>query len=226
MSRVLKAIVFVFTVVLVVVIPAGVAKAADLRVEIEASDLTIGETLLLSAVGYAFGWDTDVLVQYRSETGTALGAVTLIHVAEETGIAPERIVGERRKGRSWDEIIEASLPPGLRKKGPNHPGRARQEAKLRAGLDAYEVETTARLLAEYYAVQVDDIYVWIDAGLALEEVSLSLNFAARLRRDPEEIVFHRRQGRSWEWIAHQYGVRLDTLVEVVPPAWGRTRVGR
>lgn len=187
----------------------GVGHAeSSLSISLAEKDLGPGQTLLLGTVGAAFDLDADVLLTYQSKTGSVEGAVTVAYTSNASGMDADTIVNEREHGTSWDEIAgKHNLPPGLRKKSRGHPGLKRHLA----GSDPYEGAVTIQFLAEYYDAGTSDLYAWLDSGLTIEDVALTLNLSSIRRLDPDDVVTLRMRGLTWERIASRYDISIDRL---------------
>lgn len=219
MSPVRRSVLIVLRLAALLIIPCSIPALAAGSFSLTASELTMAEALLLGAVGYAFNLDTDVVLHYRTHLGTAEGTVTLAYVSQATGYPSDILITARKNGMAWEDIVASALPPGLRNKPADHPGRMRHEARIRQGVDPYEYEITVRFLAEYYAVEGTMLESWLAVGISLDDLALSLNLAARVGVDPNDILRLRRNSVEWEWkwLAARYGITLHLLHEPVPP---------
>lgn len=186
--------------------------AASISFSFKASDLDLGDALLVGAAALFFGLDSQASVQYRAETGSATSAVSLFYVAGESQSSPDTIVMERKRGHGWGAVAKGKkIPPGLVGKWKSEKDTARYVDK------DFETGLNIRFLSTYYGITEDTIVVWVRQGLPVTEVALCLNLAARSRAKPATIVSARLKGDSWIQLSARHKVSIDLIKQPVPP---------
>ncbi|HHW14026.1 MAG TPA: hypothetical protein GXX28_03710 [Firmicutes bacterium] len=141
------------------------------------------------------------------------------YVASWADVPVERIIELRRSGHRWVEIVERyRLPAEFRGHTViiTEPGHGRGRKKVKQVFVTYTDEeferfVFVRFLEEYYAVPRATIVVWLDRGLSLHDIFLSVNLATRLRVQPDVIIRYRLAGEPWDYIARRYRVSVVEL---------------
>lgn len=162
-------------------------------------------------------WST-VIVQ-RPQPADPWDDLPVWYVASWADVPVERIIELRRSGRRWVEIVERyRLPSEFRGHTViiTEPGHGRGRKKVKRVFVAYtdqefERFVSIRFLEEYYAVPRATIVVWLDRGLSLHDIFLSVNLATRLRVRPDVIIRYRLAGEPWDYIARRYRVSVVDL---------------
>ncbi|MDI3280923.1 MAG: hypothetical protein QJR13_06105, partial [Bacillota bacterium] len=139
--------------------------------------------------------------------------------AAESGSTPDQVIVLRRQGLGWGEIAHRyGLPEHYR-------GRWMVQAKGRKKVRVFvvypdrdfELFVFRRFMWEYYGVPEEVIVIWLDRGLAPEEIFLAVNLACRARVQPVTVLELRWRGEDWEALARRYQVKYEELGVPVPP---------
>lgn len=146
------------------------------------------------------------------------------YVASYADVPVERIVELRRSGRSWVQIAERyRLPEEFRGRtviiteSPagkfKYKNKGKRDHRTFVVYDDREFERFifVRFLEEYYAVPRATVVVWLDRGLSIHDIFLSVNLATRVRTRPDVIIRYRLSGEPWERIARRYRVAVVDL---------------
>jgi hypothetical protein len=143
-------------------------------------------------------------------------------VASYADVPVERIMELRQAGRDWVEIVDYyRLPQEFRGRQvimiETPSGKVKVKVrKIRPVFVAYSDEeferfVFVRFLEEYYSVPRTTVVVWLNRGLSLQDVFLSVNLATRVRVQPETVIRRRLVGEPWEVIARRYRVDVAEL---------------
>lgn len=199
-------------VLLVSLLGSSAHASVSVSVSFTKKDADLGDALLLGAAALFFGMDSDVSLQYRSQTGSATSTVSLFYVAAESQSVPDVIVAERKRGNAWGALAKGKkIPPGL-------------VGKWKSGKDPFalsdrdfETGLNVRFLTTYYAVPEDSVVIWLNRGISVPDLALCLNLATRARVAPDVIVSARLKGNSWTQLSTRYKVSLELIGQPVAP---------
>lgn len=167
---------------------------------------------------------TQVIVQAGPRPADPWSDLPVWYVASYADVPVERIIALRRSGHRWVQIVERyRLPEEFRGRvvyvteGPSGKGKAKGHYKKPKRVfvaysdQEFERFVFIRFLEEYYAVPRTTVIVWLDRGLSLQDVFLSVNLSARVRVKPDVIIKYRLSGEPWEVIARRYRVAVVDL---------------
>jgi hypothetical protein len=183
----------------------------SISISINVPDANLGELLLVGAAALFFDLDVDVALEYRTEVKSAESSISLMVLSKESDIPPKKLIEEKKKGRGWGAIAQGKMPPGLAKKW-------KLDSDLLTG-DDDEFETTMviQFLSSYYDIPNTTVYTWLEWGLPVVDIALSLNLAHRAQAQVTTIVNYRLEGYSWSQIASHYKIPVSLLQEPVEP---------
>lgn len=182
------------------------------KVTFDLAEADIGDALLLGAAALFFDVDTQINLRYRDELGSSTASISLYYMSGESQQAPEKIIIERKKGAGWGALAKGKVPPGLAKKWGLDPDL------LSKNDDRIQRDLTIHFLSSYYQVPQEEIYIWFDKGLSIQDVAVSINLARKVKVSPSLIVEYRSKGQTWSQISAKYNVSLESLKEPVEPS--------
>jgi uncharacterized protein (DUF433 family) len=142
------------------------------------------------------------------------------YVASYADVPVERIIELRRAGRRWVEIVERyRLPAEFRGRTILIEEKPSGRVKVKRGRPVFVVYSDeeferflfVRFLEEYYAVPRATVVLWLDRGLSLHDLFLSVNLATRVGVRPEVIIQYHLSGEPWERIARRYRLEVRDL---------------
>jgi hypothetical protein len=183
----------------------------SISVSVNVPDTNLGELLLVGAAALFFDLDVDVALEYQTETESAESSISLMVLSKESDIPPKKLIEEKKKGRGWGAIAQGKMPPGLAKKW-------RLDSDLLTGNDnEFETTIVIQFLSSYYGIPNATVCTWLEWGLPVLDIALSLNLAHRAQVQVTAIVNHRLEGYSWPQIASRYKIPVSLLQEPVDP---------
>ncbi|MDI6870633.1 MAG: hypothetical protein QME79_04595 [Bacillota bacterium] len=168
---------------------------------------------------------TQVIVETAPRPRDPWADLPVWYVASYADVPVEKIIALRRAGKRWVEIVEYyRLPEEFRGRTVivEEKPSGKVKVKVKKGRpvfvaysdEEFERFVFIRFIEEYYAVPRATIVVWLDQGLSLHDIFLSVNLATRVRVRPDVIIKYRLRGEPWEAIARRYRI---TVVELGRP---------
>ncbi|MGE5553598.1 MAG: hypothetical protein ACM3XZ_06715 [Betaproteobacteria bacterium] len=165
---------------------------------------------------------TKVIVQQAPSPADPWEDLPVWYVASCADVPVEQIVRLRREGRSWAWIAERyRLPEEFRGRKiiveEKHGGKVKVKVKRGRPVfvpysdEDFERFVYVRFIEEYYAIPRATVIVWLDRGLSLHDIFISVNLATRVRVRPDVIIKYRLAGEPWERIARRYRVEIREL---------------
>lgn len=148
------------------------------------------------------------------------------YVSGYYNVEPARIIELRRQGRHWTEVAEYyRLPEDLRGRWvivQDQRGRGRGRGRERRVFvpytdDEFERIVRIRFVEEYYGVPRTTVTIWLNQGLSMNDIFITVNLAGRAHVRPEQVVEYRRRGYSWDKICSRYGVPYSALSQPITP---------
>lgn len=221
-TRSLTALLFVALVGTVVAVPAAARTTVSVTVSTDDPKAMAG--LLIGGIMAAFfnAQGSGAAIRTVPQPRDPWADLPYWYVASWADVPVERIVELRRQGRRWVEIVEyCRLPQEFRGRTVIITGNPAGKVKVKAGKgrpvfiaytdQEFERFIFVRFLEDYYAVPRATIVVWLDRGLSLQDVFLSVNLATRARVQPDVIIRYRLSGEPWDRIARRYRVEVVEL---------------
>lgn len=199
--------------------PSQAEASLSISVTLTGRDEDAVQALFLGAMAGFFGVDSDVVVRYQERERNFLENISIFYLAAESGTTPDQIIVLRRQGLGWGEIAHRyGLPENYRGKWMVQT-KGKKKAKVFVTYQDrdFELFIFRRFMWEYYGVPEEVIIIWLDRGLAPEEIFLAVNLAFRARVRPEAVLELRWQGKGWEELTQRYKVKYEELGVPVPP---------
>ncbi|MCE5240203.1 hypothetical protein LLH23_17205 [bacterium] len=198
-------------------LPAPGTAAVNLAVGMSASDVSLGEALLVAGIASFLGFDTTVVVHYHSDVRLPLsGVLTTLLFSRMLDADHHRLAAWRSQGRGWGQIAHDL---GV------HPGAFN---KLRKGLDIgsmrdddFERLVVVWTLSRYYGVGEDRVRGWQQAGTPLLGVLIALDLGAKSHRSVSDLLKARRSLHSWNAVADKVGVGKSARKRPQKPKGGQ-----
>ncbi len=189
----------------------------DIHVGVAVSDVSLGEALLIGAVGEFFGLETHVVPYYRTEHRMPLPEiVTAMYLARLGGVSHHTPVGLRSRGHGWGRIAKDM---GI------HPGTFN---KLRKGFQVesvtdvgFEEAVLIWFLSQYYETPQTSIIGFREQGYPFLSVFLALDMSSKSGKPYGHLLQQRKQAESWKAVGNAVGLSDDQLKHPSKPKGGQ-----
>jgi len=193
------------TLVALVVLVTAVAAppaSADVSVGVGGGDVSLGEALLIGAVGSFFGLDTKVVVGCRQRERLSFShIVAMMYLARLAGCDHHHVAALRARGHGWGRIAnDLGIHPGTFNK-------MRKGLKPAAvGDKAFEECVLIWFVATYHGASRHNIHRWKRRGRSIPDIFIALDFSAKCGKRPDEVLAHRSNAKSWHTVAAAVGL--------------------
>lgn len=216
------ALVVLFAFVAVCALPVASPASLDLGVGMFATDVSLGEALLVAGMAAFLGFDTQAVLYYHSSDRLPYSSVlTALLLSRMSGADHHRVTSWRGQGRGWGRIARDL---GL------HPGAFNQFRKGldidRMGDDDFERLIVTWYLAKHYAVEQSRIDGWHQGGRPLLDILIALDLGAKSHRQVADLFDARRRSGSWDEVADRVGVGRSARWRAEAPKAGKEFRGR
>ena len=189
----------------------------DLKVGVAISDLSLGEALLVGAVGQFFGLDTHIVPFYRERQKMSLPEVLLtMYLAKLGDCDHHRVAGLKSQGHGWGRIAKDL---GI------HPGTFN---KLRKGFDVgkatdlgFEETVLIWFLAEYYGKDQASVLKMKKGKYPLLSIFLALDLSSKSGKSVGHLLGENKKGKSWKAVAASAGLSNEALKKPGKPKRGK-----
>ncbi len=200
----------------VVMALAAPAASADARVGVVVDDVSLGEALLVGAIGSFFGLDTKVVVTYRERHRRSFSHIVLMmYLAKLAGCDYHHVAGLRGRGHGWGRIAkDLGIHPGTfnkMRKGFNPSG---------AGDKAFEESALVWFLASYHGASQHDVRRWQGRGHSAPDIFIALDFSSKCGKRPDDLLARRAKTRSWHSVGTAVGLSGPSIKEPGKPKGG------
>lgn len=183
----------------------------SISVSVNVPEANLGELLLVGAAALFFDLDLDIVLEYQTEVKSAESSISLLVLSNESDIPAKTLISEKKKGRGWGAIAQGKMPPGLAKKWKL------DSELLSRDDDEFETTMVIHFLSSYYGIPNATVYTWLEWGLPVADIAISLNLAHRAQVQVTTVVNYRLEGYSWPQIASRYQIPVSLLQEPIDP---------
>jgi hypothetical protein len=200
----------------VVMALAAPAASADARVGVVVDDVSLGEALLVGAIGSFFGLDTKVVVTYRERQRQSFSQIVLMmYLARLAGCDYHQVAGLRGRGHGWGRMAHGL---GI------HPGAFNKMRKgfnpASAGDKAFEECALVWFLASYHGASQNDVRRWQGRGHSAPDIFIALDFSSKCGKRPDDLLAHRSKAGSWHSVGTAVGLSGPSLKHPANPRGG------
>ena len=190
--------------VLVAALAAPPAASADAQVGIAVAvdDVSLGEALLIGAIGSFFGLDTKVVIGYRDRERLSFSQIVLMmYLARLAGCDQHHIAALRARGHGWGRIAnDLGIHPGTFNK------MRRGFNSASAGDKAFEECAFVWFVATYHGASQADILHWQSRGHSIPDIFIALDFSSKCGKGPVDLLARRSKAKSWQAVGTAAGL--------------------
>jgi len=198
-------------------LPTGAHADLDLRIGVAATDVSLGDALLVGAVGEFFGLETTVVPSFREERDLSLPEIlVMMYLARLAGCEPLHVYEAKGRGHGWGQVAHEL---GI------HPGTFN---KLRKGFDpgkaddaSFEEAVFIWTMAQYYERKPDDLWALRNQKQPFLGIFLALDLSSKSGKSANDLLRKRKDSTSWKALAGSLGVSEDRLKHPGKPKGGK-----
>lgn len=205
--------------VLLALVVATPAAWGDVRVGVGVvvDDVSLGEALLIGAIGSFFGLDTKVVATYHHRQRLCFSHIVLMmYLARRAGCDHHHVAALRSRGHGWGRIAkDLGIHPGTFNK------MRKGLAPGRGGDKAFEESALIWFLATYHGASHNDVRRYKDRGHSLPDIFIALDFSSKSGKGPGDLLAHRNRAKSWHRVANAVGLSSPCLKQPAKPKGGQ-----